>query len=82
MYINQIDEQKILKEKTKLYCFKTRQKAINEAIKDSIEIAIFDDGLQDKSINYNLKFVKTYNLNVGSKEKDRLIRQFYLISKK
>ena len=56
-YINQIDEQKILKEKTKLYCFKTRQKAINEAIKDSIEIAIFDDGLQDKSINYNLKFV-------------------------
>ena len=56
-YIDQIDEQKILKEKTKLYCFKTRQKAINEAIKDSIDIVIFDDGLQDKSINYDFKFV-------------------------
>ena len=27
------------------------------AIKNKVEIAIFDDGLQDKSINYNLKFV-------------------------
>ncbi|UMB60958.1 phospholipid carrier-dependent glycosyltransferase [Lutibacter sp. A80] len=34
------------------------------------------------SKNYNLKLTETYNLNVGSKNKKRLIRQFYLVSKK
>lgn len=32
--------------------------------------------------NFNLKLMETYNLNVGSKQKERLIRQFYLVSKK
>lgn len=32
--------------------------------------------------NYQYKLVETYNLNVGSKQKDRLIRQFYIVSKK
>lgn len=32
--------------------------------------------------NYNTKLIETYNLNVGSKKKERLIRQFYLVSKK
>ncbi|WP_386807427.1 ArnT family glycosyltransferase [Lutibacter holmesii] len=32
--------------------------------------------------NYNLEFIKTYNLNVGAKQKDRLISQFYLVTKK
>tara|TARA_R110001583_G_scaffold5921_3_gene31198 strand:+ start:1 stop:1464 length:1464 start_codon:yes stop_codon:yes gene_type:complete len=32
--------------------------------------------------NYNLQLLETYNLNVGSKMKERLIRQFYLVSKK
>ena len=31
---------------------------------------------------YNMELVETYNLNVGSKKKERLIRQFYLVSKK
>lgn len=31
---------------------------------------------------YNFKLIETYNLNVGSKKKDRLIREFYLVSKK
>lgn len=34
------------------------------------------------SKNYDLKLTETYNLNVGSKNKERLIRQFYLVSKK
>ena len=34
------------------------------------------------SENYHLKLTETYNLNVGSKNKERLIRQFYLVSKK
>ncbi len=33
-------------------------------------------------LDYNLKLLDTYNLNVGSKKKERLIRQFYLVSKK
>jgi|TARA_B110001452_G_scaffold114347_1_gene94865 tetraacyldisaccharide 4'-kinase len=61
-YKDQADEQKILSKKTKLYCFKTRQKALNEAIKDEVEVAIFDDGLQDRSINYDLKFVCFNNI--------------------
>jgi 4-amino-4-deoxy-L-arabinose transferase-like glycosyltransferase len=32
--------------------------------------------------HYNLKLIETYNLNVGSKSKERLIREFYLVSKK
>lgn len=31
---------------------------------------------------YRLEFKETYNQNVGSKTKERLIRQFYLVSKK
>jgi tetraacyldisaccharide 4'-kinase len=31
--------------------------ALNDAIKDNIEIAIFDDGLQDSFLNYDLSFV-------------------------
>ncbi|UMB54888.1 phospholipid carrier-dependent glycosyltransferase [Lutibacter sp. A64] len=34
------------------------------------------------SNDYNLELTETYNLNVGSKNKERLIRQFYLVSKK
>ena len=34
------------------------------------------------SKNYNLKFVETFNINVGNKTRDRLVRQFYLVSKK
>lgn len=34
------------------------------------------------SQDYNFKLIETYNLNVGSKNKERLIREFYLVSKK
>ena len=63
-YRDQIDEQKILTQKTKLYCFKSRKKALDEATKDNVEVVIFDDGLQDKSINYELKFVCFNNTKV------------------
>ena len=56
-YKDQNDEQRLIKKKTKLYCSKKRKIALDMAIKNKVEIAIFDDGLQDKSINYNLKFV-------------------------
>ncbi len=62
-YPNQIDEQKILKKNGKLFTTSKRQTAINEAIKQGYQIAIFDDGLQDFSINYDLSFVCFNNIN-------------------
>ncbi|MFK5958411.1 MAG: hypothetical protein QM495_05995, partial [Lutibacter sp.] len=32
--------------------------------------------------NYTIQLIETYNFNMGSKMKERLIRQFYLVSKK
>ena len=63
-YSSQIDEQKLLSKKTTLYTSKYRKNALNQAIKDDIQVAIFDDGLQDHSINYDLKFV-CFNNNKG-----------------
>ena len=62
-YKKQNDEQILLNNKTRLYCNKKRSEALNEAIKDGIEIAIFDDGLQDRSLKYDLSFVCFNNEN-------------------
>jgi len=56
-YKNHVDEQALLKKHTKLYCFKSRNKALAKATNDQMDIVIFDDGLQDRSINYDLKLV-------------------------
>ena len=56
-YKDQIDEQKILKQNGKLFLSKRRTDAIRNAENENYEIAIFDDGLQDKSINYDKKIV-------------------------
>jgi len=61
-YKDHIDEQKILDRDTKLYCLKDRETALNMAIRDNNDIVIFDDGLQDRSINYDLKFVCFNNI--------------------
>ena len=61
-YKSHIDEQKILNKNTKLYCLKDRLKALGEAIKDDNDVVIFDDGLQDRSITYDLKFVCFNNI--------------------
>jgi len=63
-YSNHVDEQKILAEKTKLYCLKDRNEAFNKASEDNMDVVIFDDGLQDKSINYDLSFVCFNNLKM------------------
>ena len=56
-YKNHYDEQEMLSEKTKLFCEKSRIQALNKAIQDNIDVVLFDDGLQDRSINYDLKIV-------------------------
>lgn len=62
-YIDQKDEQEILKKKGKLFKSKNRVIALQNAIKEKYKIAIFDDGLQDETINYDLSFVCFNNLN-------------------
>ena len=56
-YKDQKDEQAILKEKTNLIIKKTRGKIIQSAVEKNVDLIIFDDGLQDKKVNYDLKFV-------------------------
>jgi tetraacyldisaccharide 4'-kinase len=68
-YKEQNDEQMLLNNNTRLYCKKKRSEALNAAIKDGIEIAIFDDGLQDRSLKYDLSFVCFNNENwIGNGE--------------
>ena len=56
-YNDQSDEQSLIKNYTNLICKKNRLDALNDAINQKFEFAIFDDGLQEKSINYDLKIV-------------------------
>ncbi len=62
-YIDQIDEQKLLEEKGKLFKSNQRVNALQNAIKENYKVAIFDDGLQDERINYDLCFLCFNNLN-------------------
>jgi len=50
------DEIKLLDSKTELIIDNDRSKIIDKAIKKNKKIIIFDDGLQDRKIDYNLKF--------------------------
>ena len=62
-YIDQIDEQKLLNKNGKLYLSSKRFKALEKADNENYQIAIFDDGLQDKSIDYDLKIVCFNTIN-------------------
>ena len=62
-YQNQIDEQKILANHGKLFTSSKRLNAINQAEKEGYDVAILDDGLQDKSIQYDITFVCFNNIN-------------------
>ena len=56
-YSDQLDEQKLLNNFGKTFVDKSRLKALKKARDENYEIAIFDDGLQDKSVDYDLSFV-------------------------
>ena len=49
------DEQLLISNKTNLISKKNRKKCLENAIEKNYEFAVFDDGLQDKSIKYDLK---------------------------
>ena len=54
-YNDQKDEQILINNKTNLISKKDRKICIEDAINNNFKYAIFDDGLQDKSIKYNIK---------------------------
>ena len=62
-YKNQIDEKKLLRHYGKLFSSSKRLIALNKAINENYKVAIFDDGLQDQSINYDLKIVCFNTIN-------------------
>jgi len=62
-YRDQLDEQKLLSSNGKLFISKNRLEALKQAEKEHYEVAILDDGLQDKSIYHNLTFICFNNIN-------------------
>ena len=62
-YSSQIDEQILLRNKTFLICHKSREKVIEKAQQSKFEMIIFDDGLQEKNISYDLEIVCFDNEN-------------------
>ncbi len=56
-YKNQMDEQKLLKKKANLVLSNSRLIAVKKIKKSKKTVALFDDGLQDNSIKYNLSIV-------------------------
>ena len=56
-YSSQKDERMILHKNSNLITSDTREKIVKIAIKNKIDIIVFDDGLQNKSIFYDIKIV-------------------------
>ncbi len=56
-YKNQLDEINLLSNKGKVISSDSREEALLSAIKKKYEVAILDDGLQQKNINYDLKII-------------------------
>ena len=56
-YLSHLDEKKLLESKHKVIFEKTRELSITKAENEKAEMLIFDDGLQEKKINYDLKIV-------------------------
>ena len=56
-YFSHEDEKKMLESKHKVIFEKTRADSLLKAEQEKAKIVIFDDGLQEKTINYDLKIV-------------------------
>ncbi len=56
-YSSHLDEKRLLESKHKVIFEKTRELSITKAENEKAEMLIFDDGLQEKKINYDLKIV-------------------------
>ena len=55
-YNNQMDEQKLLKDNSNFISLTDRKRIVKKAIEMKFDMIIFDDGLQEKWIDYDIKF--------------------------
>ena len=55
-YNNQMDEQKLLEDNSNFISLSNREKIVKKAIEMKFDMIIFDDGLQEKWIDYDIKF--------------------------
>ena len=62
-YANQTDEQKILEKKEDFSYLAKDLRLLKKLKKENYDMAIFDDGLQDKTINYDNSFVCFNTIN-------------------
>ena len=62
-YKNQYDEQKLLESRGRLFLSEKRLNALKNAQNENYEFAIIDDGLQDKSLDYDVRFVCFNSIN-------------------
>ena len=62
-YKDQLDEQKLLQNKSEIFISKNRIDALHNAEMKGYDVAILDDGLQDSSINCDINFVCFNNIN-------------------
>ena len=62
-YSKQTDEQKLLKNNGKVFLSSSRIEALKQAELENYDVAILDDGLQDKSIHYDISLVCFNNIN-------------------
>ena len=63
-YLNQIDEQKLLRNNGKLICKSTRFISLKHAENEGFELAILDDGLQEKKFDYDIS-IACFNTSSG-----------------
>ena len=56
-YKDQLDEQKLIKKYSNLICKKSRIEAVQDGVSKKLKYLIFDDGLQDKKLSFDLKIV-------------------------
>ena len=56
-YPNQNDEQLLLSQKTSLIIGKSRKSTIKQALNQNLDFLVFDDGLQELGIEFDVKLV-------------------------
>ena len=81
-YENQLDEINLLNNKGNIVTSTTRENALLAAVKKKYQLAIIDDGLQQKNINYDLKiacFNSEYAIGNDVLEKNLFYINKYLI---
>ena len=67
-YPSHLDEIKLLKKINEVFFNKDREKSLQDARANKFELAIFDDGLQDKKIKYDLKLVCFNSLSLAGNQ--------------